>query len=1119
MAQAEAIRGSADIYSTPEKHLDLKHLDLLDFLKELQGEVEKTQSYELGGTPGIDYTRAIRALQYLHGRGEIQASSQFCDVLFHEGVEPAHIRIACERAGIVFPEGYDVDSYIQERFFGPNTVEQANLNVKSDKTERVGGGKQWLKDFAKDRWPHGEIDLETAHRINKLAKSASAHYGPSAAAVTRLMFMCGVNGQQLFLMINARIAEAPMQKARAAEARSLGLREPPDFFKQMQDFFGIYADITTKVKRNAKLDQKSAIEDRARSALTRFLNVEEFQVAQLKAGGASPEPFSVFGNMLRGEKNINPWVLGEGTGTPFDVSKFDLVFTPEVPRGLIADAAFFLNNYDEALFIQTVHRLLSSAEEYVEKRRARKESPVLSKQLSNKIQETVSEILKLREGTHQMPDDPQRQHQILVDFAARQSRSLSAFAVLLRMTDPEKVVKTTQIKQDFNTLVSEMPSFRLSSENPDDNIKKIPIFGNTVWMFLQSQNKYLDVPLLGIEGNPSIRKMLVTKSEEKWFDEEVLTRGPFVYSKHPHKPPDRQLITPRDLLGLTPEERRRAELNFNSAKGAEWTVERKWIKDAGAAMALLPNNYKNILQYSRNEADIQWNNPGEYVTAFYPSASHAMKDIVASLCPEVTDKDYIIGTYQEYDTMSAPFVDKGAQFFAVHCNQRATDTEPARAKTPREILDEIAVIVEREKNLRGGRMPLALLVSSKTRLGDAVGVAPIEEKIRVKRDKETGETIEQKIRVGERTPNAFGLAQIFTEFREKYGSRSFMDDSQTVERNDNGQDLSKEKPDVMIASCGKAPGVKNIAVAMIRKTPEEELSAEPSANINEPIARDYDDAFIEYAEDLRLKDDEKLAAARNEQLFWREMWRDPLSKLTPERGTIELGDIAAAGISLQHHNSRIDTWGLRRGLSDRRTQRQIIAEHHAELTAHVIDKAKEYPLQLLRYLQSSNFPISVGDVTRLVDDPAIRKQLGCEIVYPVHRKAIDYTFATVAFPNLGGVEWKQVVLRGGTKNVPFRSNYLIRSLERQGFPPGCGGEQCMLGGNGFRISFDTLQNKEHVDRLFQAIIVVHAEFLRREVEKSRDRDAAGYDSSKEVFTFADLLTYTPNVAPESWIED
>ena len=1136
-------------FEEPSEDVSIARRHIIDYLGRAQ-EQSLIQAARLG-TPPLDFNRVLTDLKYAEGRNAIPNMVTLFDTLFERGVPPVILRDLSDQLDVAFPENQDLETHLSRRFFGSDVVSAAKPDSKFDREQKVFGGGKWLGDYVNQQLVAKELNLETAHRIQLLGQQAASRYGADAAAVTRLMYMCGVDEPSLKSIITARTEEAGKNKISRGDPKN------KNFFEKMQGFLGVYVDITTKVVRNTEKERKDQVERQSKDVLAQFLRSKQFQVAQESPSASSLDPFRVFGGILREEKGPNPWLLSDGKNTPFNVSKFDLLFTPEVPRGLIADAAFFLNNYEEGLLIQEIHQLFTDIDNYKEKKIREKRSTNLSQHLVKKITTTAERVHALQKSKDPELEDPPPQditdqQRSIEKFAERQSRSISAFSVLLRMVDAEKIVgkpkpgedtakskeESMKARREFNSFISGMPKFDPLA-SLEDYAKRALIFGSSVQMYLENTNEHLDVPLLGVEGNPSIRTLLITKSEERWFDEAVLKRGPHAYSKNPDKPPERPLIQPRDLLGLSAEEMRLARMNFNTAKGASWTFERRWINNAGAAMARLPNSYKNILRFARNEADVHWNNAGDYVTAFHPSASDAMGDIVSNLFPPVTDEDYILGSHEEYDTMITPFTEKGAQFFAVHCNDR----EHGRAKTPHEILDESTMIIEREKLQRGGRLPLAFVFSGKTRLGDAVGVVRLEKKARTKKDKETGEIIQKEMIVGERTPNAFGIAEIFQELEKRYpGIRIIMDCSQSLGRNDRGEDLNLLKPHIMVASCGKALGVKNISVAMIRKTLEEK-SDNPQEPVEVGVRRDYIHVASETPEE-----------------YWQRIWKDPLAKLTPGKGTINTPNIAAQGIALQHLNSRIDTWGIRPNPDRYRkpeivmamTQREMIAEHNARLTGYAIDKTSQYALELFKRLKESDFPVPIGDPATLASDPLIQKQFGCQVVYPVHRKSVDYTFVTLTFPNLGTVERKPlelkeeeprtvpseesvvapseqlkpvpnaeaaVVTSEEPKTVPVRSNYLLRSLEKNGFPQGYAGEQCMLGGNGLRVSFNNLQDEGSIDVLFNAFISVHVAFLKREVERSKEKAILAGDPSSEIKSLDDLRERTLNVLDSEWIED
>lgn len=1033
-------------------------MHVLDYLRRAQ-EHSLVQAARYGLAP-LDFNRLLYDVKHAHGSNEINSTAAIFDHLFEGGVPAQIMRDLYDQLDVVLPYGQDLETYVAQRFFGVPVVRDAEPGCKIDRKEGIYGGKELLEIIVNQKFAGDEalrIPLDLAHEVRECIKDVGNIHGAQASAMTRLMFVCSwQKGQPTKDAVSniRRVVETQN------EAPLAGIRPQKNFFDRMQDFFGVYADISRKVIRHAKREKRPELYAKAESVLSVFLNDPALHTIR------SADPFEAFGATMR-DRGINPWLTGDAKDTPFDASKFHLLITPEVPRGLVADAAFFLDNYKEALFIQEVHKLLNEIDGFVEKQSAEGKSANLSKNLKDKVDYMIKRIASVEQKPVSIPESIAHRRLVLEDFASRQSRSLSAFSVLLRALDAERVVRNEYAKEDFYTLVSAMPRLSLEDvegvEARDQQEKKIEIFGSSVYRFLRNTDPHLDVPLLGIEGNASVREIIITNAERRWFDRSVIDQGPYVYSSYPDKPPSARLITPRDLLGKTEEDIARDKENFNSGAGAAWLPRRPWLNDAGDVMAKHLNSYKNVLGFAHGEVDTHYQSGPERVVAFYPSVSDAMSDVVAGLFSSMGAEDYIITSTQEYGTVTKPFTKQGVRVRAVNCDQPFD-----------KVIKDIDAIVREE-----GRPAVASAFSSKTRLGGAVGLVPA-----AKKTTKEGRTI----RVDTDKPNSYGLAQLYRHMAEQHPSTyTFTDSSQALGRNDLGEDLSKIPCDVLVASGGKALGVKNVGLVSIRRTTKP--PPEP------PVTEDAQ-AIARYHEAVRLH----------------KIWSNPLANLTPGEGTVDTDRIAALGIALQRLHSRTDTSGIRRTMSEapdsprerkyyaRRverdwnlTERERVAERLERLTWYTKRKAEAYGKTLL---ENPEFPFSSELTDALRRDPAVLEQFGCQIVEPAHDKVVDYFgLLTVNFPNLGKLH----------KSGSGRENYLGRALDklsglRDTILPGVG-----PGRKAWRICvLPARHERDDIDTLFQKFERIHIQFLKQELERK-----------PAIRNFATLRAFTPYITMSS----
>lgn len=1077
---------------------------LLRGLEDLERRALKSGQRVFSGTAQLGHR--IETLQRTHQGGSHDVRILY-DALFEAGIPASTLEdFGRDVAKKGVPEGQRFSTdYIKEKFFSKEIIPAAGLKFNLNE-----GGEKWLGDYVQERLAQSKgFDLGVACQVQGLAESMRHQYGEHASALTRLIFVCAAaeaedkSGHTRFSDPAEKIRL--LVQSRLAEARTKGVSEENLFAERMQLFLGVYADITAKVLQNAKPKQAEIINKNSKAMLSRLLQSEQLRTAHLGAGKEPPDSFAVFSELLRQENAINPWVVGDTSETPFDIGKFHLLISQDVPRGLVADSVFVLNNYQEALLAQDVAKIPPSVQRYKDRQRqagANAELPSgleLTKALTN----AAARICKLRGEKFNAPnpkEDTEEQlrfkrqeyERIVEDFVKPLGEGLPPFSALLRIVDAKEVVKNGQIRDDFVPLLKSIPKFNDTEEDAD----KVRIIASSVKAFVEDPDPYLDVPLLGTEGDYSLRTLLTVRANE-WFDKEILLKGPYARSNRKEAPPPEPLIPPRDTWRVPKERLAELAKNFNTAAGAKWLWAREWIEDACKILRRLPNSYENILGFASRESKRYYKMPGEYEVVFYASATDAMSNIVDKLFPNMVAGDYFIGSPQEYESMADPLIHKGARFEAAYINERIGDTR--RTKTPDEFYNDVVRIIERSG--KGERLPRAIFLSSKTRFGDAVGVTPPESRsVLDATGKETGE---EKMLY---TPNSHGLSTVIQRLKSNYPSVPvIVDGCQSVGRNDRDEDLSRLGCDIFINSGGKGPGIENVSMVAIRKVSQEQR--DNKGNIvrkdGRPVFTTPEHHWLEH-----IKDEKVL--------------RNPESVLTPGKGTVDISRVAALGFALQLLDSRIDTWSVI-DPSDKRKQRDRIADHMGTMTEHMLKRAQEYAGLFFKRLQTADLPFAIPDEATLTKNPAFVKRFGCQVVHPAHRNIIDYDgIVTLTFPNIGTVERKNVVLYERTPEqrevrIPWRDNYLKTALDREGWPS----EQCKKGGNAWRFSAhaSTFPTNEHVDKLFNKIADAHVEFLKLQVEKSNKSADKASDENLMITSWEMLLERTENVQDYEWLED
>ncbi|GEM_PF-5415708 len=1043
-----------DRTSSAEGNIENAKSEAIKVLTELH-EMEAHKERRTGES-GVDYSRTLRNIQQL--LPNVRNAAGFYDILFQEGVSPGVIERLGDRLNLRLPN-QGLESYVKTRFFGAEVVSDANLRLKPET-----GGKEWFESFITEQLSRRNLNLGVAHRVQTLARDMSQKYGSEAAATTRLMFMS--SSDELESGGGTRYPDpvARLEKvvtARKMESPTNVIPSEKNFFEDMRRFLGVYADITANVIRSTgNQEVKVQIDKGAKRALSHFLRLEEFQSTQWNQEKRPPNPFNVFREMLLKEQDMNPWLVDDCRDTPFDVGKFGLLMSEDVPRGLVAEAARFLNNHQSALYAEKVEELLKS-----EKKTKKNENGTLPEGMAKKVKDAVAKIQTLNTSGETILDDDKSRIKALSKFVeenlvfSKDKGGIHPFTVLLRTVDTKKIVTHDQPRQEFNSFLSYIPSIQSiieagSGEIDEDAGKKIAIIASSVKEFLDNTESYMDIPILSLDDQ-SIRTLLTARSQQSWFDEEVLRKGPYAYMQDKKNHPEEPLIQPRDLSDMSENQIQNLKKNFDTAKGVDTNSKRKWISRACAVWNDIPNSYNTITKFALRQAERFYNTQGKYGLVFYPSATWAMNDVVSRLFPRVSEEDYIIISNQEYNGMTDAFTNHGASIEAMYCNDRAR----GKAKDINTIFSEMVERIDEGRK----RLPSAVILSSKTRFGDALGVAE-----------------------GKKEPNSYGLGDLIKKLKDRYpGIPVIVDGCQSIGRNDRGENnLERLGCDIYVNSGAKALGIENVAMLAVRKAPEGKEAAPETPSEPDGTGRDW----------LRVGSgtggDHWLSHIEESEIL-----KNPIAKLSPGKSTIDIRRVAALGIAFQIQNSRVDSWKV--DAKERsQTQRERIANRMQELTKYAIAKTSEYPEILLT---NPEFPFNAQITDSVVHEPAIQKQFGCQVVYPVHRKSADYNgILTVTFPNLGVVKHKE-----GLKESLIRDDYTKIALQREGYLI----EQCLSGQNAVRISFHYLHEEKDIDDLFETIAKIHIAFLKKQMEKNPSIDS-----------FSGVVKYTPNT-PDTWMEN
>ena len=187
-------RGQRDGLRTPrdgkiDQRINQAVSDVSEVLRDLDGVQRRaTQSGQNVFAGAANLGSQIARLQRTNG---IHDPRVLYNMLFEAGVPAGALQsLGARITKKGWPEEQHFsEGYIKDEFFGDKLVGQVDLPSRS-------GGDKWLTDLLNDQRAHKRFSLRDACRVQMLGRAVSfagtdPHYGSRAAAITRLMFMCG----------------------------------------------------------------------------------------------------------------------------------------------------------------------------------------------------------------------------------------------------------------------------------------------------------------------------------------------------------------------------------------------------------------------------------------------------------------------------------------------------------------------------------------------------------------------------------------------------------------------------------------------------------------------------------------------------------------------------------------------------------------------------------------------------------------------------------------------------------------------------------------------------------------------------------------------------------------
>ena len=642
------------------------------------------------------------------------------------------------------------------------------------------GGQQFLQDFFQKNEDHiqNNISPEIADKIVNLREDVALAFGENYRDTVSLLFHC-LRGdiRTLERIVNA---QAGAYRDRNKDTKDPG--KPDHFFEHLRRFIAVYADVSQHLIVNSRYGEK--IKEASEKVLELILQDRRLQL-YLEVGENSPENlYSILRGFLNGDtKKTNPWFCGNLKNTPFDPQKIGSLITYDVPRQALAAVLWKLDDYqlfNLARKIRTLEEMApdSQGKELKQYERSKKDVNTLVYLLTQQYQAetgqeiSVDQLIGLAKTNYGY--DP------LDTIEMTKERRVSPRDIIVRLIDPEKIVKSTQAQDECHNLLEQIED--------SDSLNLAKSLQELLWQ----SSLGLDVPLKRGFGGYSIRRRLMRMAITN-FSENQLRYGPEYGLNNSDltkgKPILRMLEA--EMLETNKEELKN---NFNTAGVG---VASGFLKKVAEAMLNI-ESYDGLMSFFRKEVELylkidaiegeEINKKGdrkktdekEYQIFPNYSASIAFKEFLAQCLPKPKKSDYMIVTDHEYGGITELLQPKESgeeSIKTVYLNKK----EEKRPKTPDELFVEIS------QNIDPTHPPQMIILSSKTRLGDAP----------CSLGKEDG---------GKKNNNVYYLAQLVSRLKREYPMIPVMVDAcQSLGRSE-AESLRVLKPDIYLASGSKALG-------------------------------------------------------------------------------------------------------------------------------------------------------------------------------------------------------------------------------------------------------------------------------------------------------------------------
>ena len=900
--------------------------------------------------------------------------------------------------------------------------DECGRHIHEDLTFKNDGGI-FLADAAGSSIKEGRIDVRHVQKLQELAAGLRRKgYTEKNTRTMYTMYAALLHDESLTLPAQPTEDVALEMLSTIVEARLNGDPETSregsrgNFFDEIAECIAVYADITQEVLLHSG-DISSDIRRKAMRSLSKLIQRPQFQETRWRRGDPQVNPFEILQQMLREGPSENPWTIESLDATPFDERKFSSLLTPDVPRGLLAEAVVILNNYHNERLAQQARYLQGLITRNLE------EKGLITTKQEEMFESLVSEYSDRHAVVGSRRYDTDEDKLDFLEEVARlsvrrtkeeikESHDIHPNAVLLRLISPQKIFADKTLRDQFLQMFAELEF--TGTQSPT----QISVVGSSVREVLESGDPYLHIPLIGTPDDKPLRT-LITRFADTHFDNDVRRKGPYIHLKGAPLPPERALYTPADLreYANNPARLRALKKNFSSAAGIG-LFKRHWLRTAAEAWHEHNQdpsyNYEQMKEYAIDMGRQFYGlATGTCSLTYYRSATIATGDFVGNLL-QIKEGDRVLITNQEITSITKEFSKRGAEITPkeiIYVNDR----DKGRSLTVEELFQQY------KKNIEEEGLPRAIIISTKTRFGDAP--CPGSEQSDPKKQR----------------PNAIELQRLIKLLKTAYPTVAVgLDGCQSIGRNDDYENrIERLGCDFFISSGSKAMGVPEAAVLILRtKFPKDQPN------------------WLSGLDETKRK--------------------NPMDMLQPGVGTDNIESIAALAMAMQIQLGRENPWGMT-PISEKGTLRDMASLQMKRLTRYFIDKASKYHLGLFDALFSDK-PISIARPGSEKLDQKYALQFGCYVVYPVHRVEANYNgMATVAFPNLSEL----------TEGKPeedwssYTSNYLPQKLRERGFQMT---SDLLKGRHAIRFDFNMVQDFADIDELFKAIQEIHVEFLRSQIK-------------------------------------